>query len=160
MSRRDQARAQIWWMLIFLQTVAVGLQKRLIISLKLNFFCPDSLRAQAIPEKSSLRTLEISRGSERRMKARAEVLPTHCKLERVRAPPQTPVFPPQEHRNPVLSHSPQSSIRVTAVRGALHRMGVGALLARSPSRPWSRWMQSLAHTSPLGNRTAKKESQP
>lgn len=83
------------------QAVAVGSQKRSVISLKLNFFFPNSLRAQIIPEKSSLWTLEISRGSERRRKARTEVSPIQCLLERVKPPPHTPVFPPQEHRNPI-----------------------------------------------------------
>lgn len=114
----------------FFQAVAVGSQKRLVISLKLNFFCPKSLRAQIIPEKSSLWTLEISRGSERSMKARTEVSPTHCLLEKVRPSPHTPVFPPQEQRNPVLSYSPQTSVHVMAVKGALHWKGVEVVLAR------------------------------
>lgn len=115
------------------QAVAVGSQKRLVISLKLNFFCPNSLRAQIMPEKSSLWTLEISRGSERRRKARTEVSPTHCLLERVRPPPHSLVFPPQEYRNPILSHFPESRIPVMAVRGALHWRDVGVLLTPSMS---------------------------
>lgn len=114
----------------FFQVVAVGSQKRLVISLKLNFFCPNSLRPQIIPEKSSLWTLEISRGSERRMKARTEVSPTHCLLERVRPPPHNRFL----STGAEISHSvlfPQSSIHVMAVRGALHWKGVGVVLTRS-----------------------------
>lgn len=141
----------------FFQAVSVSSQKRLVISLKISFFCPSSLRAEIIPEKSSLWALEISRGSERRMKARTEVSPTYCLLEKVKPPPHTPVFPPQEHRNPILFYSPQCSILVMAGRGTLHRKGVGALLARSMTRPWSQWINPWLTLLPLATTRQKKE---